>query len=201
MPAASFRAVGEPSARTLCDSCGAGQPGSTKYTKARSPSISTTGSHSRYARLERVVARDVDLVEAVPELGDAARSRAFSQRWQPSRVEEDDATGRCHESPWLRPPAGPRARRSARRIETPFDSCSAHVSLNARVTMSFSFAFTSSSFQKYSWSPCTHSKYETITPPAFARMSGRIRTPFCSRISSAAGRDGPVRALDDDLAP
>ena len=56
----------------------------------------------------------------------------------------------------------------------PFDSCSAHVSLNARVTMSFSFAFTSSSFQKYSWSPCTHSKYETTTPPAFARMSGRI---------------------------
>ena len=67
----------------------------------------------------------------------------------------------------------------------------AHVSLNARVTMSFSFAFTSASFQKYSWRPCTHSKYETTTPPAFARMSGRTRTPLSSRISSAAGVTGP----------
>ena len=37
-------------------------------------------------------------------------------------------------------------------------SYTCQVSLNARVTMSFSFAFTSGSFQKYSWRPCTHSK-------------------------------------------
>ncbi len=57
--------------------------------------------------------------------------------------------------------------------------------------MSFSFAFTSSSFQKYSWRPCTHSKYETTTPPAFASTSGRMRTPLSSRIASAAGVTGP----------
>ena len=32
------------------------------------------------------------------------------------------------------------------------------VSSNALSTISFSFALTSSSFQKYSWRPCTHSK-------------------------------------------
>src|SRR6266542_2891425 len=65
------------------------------------------------------------------------------------------------------------------------------VSLNARVMMSFSFAFTSGSFQKYSWRPCTHSKYETTTPPAFASTSGRIRIPRSSRIGSAPGVTGP----------
>jgi hypothetical protein len=64
--------------------------------------------------------------------------------------------------------------------------------------MSFSFAFTSASFQKYSWRPCTHSKYETTTPPAFARMSGRTSTPL-SRGSRRRRRDRAVRALDDDL--
>src|SRR2546423_268608 len=53
--------------------------------------------------------------------------------------------------------------------------------------MSLSFAFTSTSFQKYSWRPCTHSKYETTTPPALASTSGRMRTPRSSRIASAAG--------------
>ena len=67
----------------------------------------------------------------------------------------------------------------------------AHVSSNARVTISFSRALTSSSFQKYSCRPCTHSKYETTTPPAFASTSGRTSTPFASRISSAAGVTGP----------
>ena len=60
-----------------------------------------------------------------------------------------------------------------------------HVSWKARVVMSFSFAFTSASFQKYSWRPCTHSKYDTTTPPALARTSGRMRTPMSSRIASA----------------
>src|SRR5437016_14315155 len=31
---------------------------------------------------------------------------------------------------------------------------------------------TSCSFQKKPWRSCTHSKYETVTPPAFARISG-----------------------------
>src|SRR5215217_4130776 len=53
--------------------------------------------------------------------------------------------------------------------------------------MSRSFELTSGSFQKYSWRPCTHSKYETTTPPALARMSGRTRMPLSSRISSAVG--------------
>ena len=38
--------------------------------------------------------------------------------------------------------------------------------------MRFSREFTSSSSQKNDCRSCTHSKYETITPPAFARMSG-----------------------------
>ena len=72
-----------------------------------------------------------------------------------------------------------------------FSSYTCQVSLKARVTMSRSFEFTSGSFQKYSWRPCTHSKYETTTPPALARMSGRTSTPLSSRISSAAGVIGP----------
>src|SRR5215475_9174618 len=70
-------------------------------------------------------------------------------------------------------------------------SATRQVSLNARVVMSRSFELISSSFQKYSWRPCTHSKYETTTPPAFASTSGRIRMPRSSRISSAAGVTGP----------
>ena len=65
------------------------------------------------------------------------------------------------------------------------------VSWKARVTISFSRAFTSSSFQKYSCRPCTHSKYETTTPPALASTSGRTTTPRSSRMSSAAGVTGP----------
>src|SRR5919199_370160 len=84
---------------------------------------------------------------------------------------------------------------AARRIDTPRLSIAAHVSLNARVMMSFSFAFTSVSFQKYSWRPWTHSKYDTTTPPALARTSGRTTTPASSRISSAAGVVGQSREL------
>src|SRR5262245_9708760 len=58
--------------------------------------------------------------------------------------------------------------------------------------MSFSFALTSASVQKYSCNPWTHSKYETTTPPALASTSGRTRTPLPSRISSAAGVVGPL---------
>ena len=58
-------------------------------------------------------------------------------------------------------------------------------------TISCRRSFTSSSVQKNSWRPCTHSKYETTTPPAFASTSGTTSTPFASRISSAAGVVGP----------
>src|SRR6266550_648719 len=71
-----------------------------------------------------------------------------------------------------------------------------HVSSNARTEMSCSFSLTSSSFQKYSWRPCTHSKYETTTPPPFASTSGRITTPASSRMSSACG---VVAGKDDQL--
>src|ERR1044071_554764 len=51
----------------------------------------------------------------------------------------------------------------------------------------------------------THSKYETVTPPALARMSGTTRTPASRRIRSAsgvvAGRDrARERAGRQDLA-
>src|SRR2546426_6975209 len=36
-------------------------------------------------------------------------------------------------------------------------------------------------------SPWTHSKYETMTPPAFARMSGITVTPRSRRIATASG--------------
>ena len=73
-----------------------------------------------------------------------------------------------------------------------------HVSSNARLTMSFSFAFTSASFQKYSWRPCTHSKYETTTPPAFASTSGRIEHALVLEDRVGGRRDRAVRALADD---
>src|ERR687896_405214 len=57
--------------------------------------------------------------------------------------------------------------------------------------MSWSFAFTSSSRQKYSCRPCTHSKYETTTSPALASTSGRTRTSRSSRIASADVVTGP----------
>lgn len=38
----------------------------------------------------------------------------------------------------------------------------------------------------------THSKYETITPPEFARISGIINTPFSFKISSASLAVGPL---------
>ena len=45
-------------------------------------------------------------------------------------------------------------------------------------------------------SPCTHSKYETITPPALQRMSGITKTSSqrWSRIRSASGVVGPFAA-------
>jgi hypothetical protein len=52
-------------------------------------------------------------------------------------------------------------------------------------------AFTSSSVQKKCCRLCTHSKYDTVTPPALARMSGTTKMPRSRRISSAARSVGP----------
>ena len=49
----------------------------------------------------------------------------------------------------------------------------------------------SSRSQKKRPMSCTHSKYETVTPPAFVRMSGSTWMPRSARISSASGDVGP----------
>ena len=43
-------------------------------------------------------------------------------------------------------------------------------------------------------SSCTHSKYETVTPPALQRMSGIKNTPLLSKMRSASGVNGPLAA-------
>src|SRR5262245_1405634 len=55
-------------------------------------------------------------------------------------------------------------------------------------------SLTSRSDQKKSCRSCTHSKYETVTPPALARVSGSTSTPRSWRISSASGVVGPLAA-------
>ena len=72
-----------------------------------------------------------------------------------------------------------------------------HASSNARATMSWSLALTSSSRQKYSCRPCTHSKYETTTPPAFARTSGQDEDAAVLEDRVGGRRDRPVRAFAD----
>ena len=37
----------------------------------------------------------------------------------------------------------------------------------------------------------SHSKYDTVTPPAFRYMSGMTQTPFCRRIASPSAVIGP----------
>src|SRR5215208_4837401 len=50
-----------------------------------------------------------------------------------------------------------------------------------------SLSLTSRSSQRKCWRFCTHSKYETTTPPAFAITSGTTWTPLSARIASAFG--------------
>src|SRR6185436_21174700 len=66
---------------------------------------------------------------------------------------------------------------AARRMSIFRSWCTAYTDWNARSISSFSFAFTSFSLQKYSCSAWTHSKYDTVTPPAFARTSGITNVP------------------------
>ena len=67
---------------------------------------------------------------------------------------------------------------------------------NACSRMRKSLSVISVSFQKKLWRPCTHSKYETITPPALQRMSGmtNISSQRWKRITSASGVVGPFAA-------
>jgi len=53
-----------------------------------------------------------------------------------------------------------------------FDVC--HTSAKLFSIIFFKFSFTSSISQKKDCIPCTHSKYDTTTPPLLARISGII---------------------------
>ena len=86
MPAASFRAVREPSARTLCDSAAQGSGVDEVH---EGPSAVDLDDRQPLAvlRLECVVARDVDLVEAVAEFTNEYGSRLLAERAALRRVE------------------------------------------------------------------------------------------------------------------
>ena len=62
---------------------------------------------------------------------------------------------------------------------------------NASAIFSASFARISSRPQKRRPRSCTHSKYDTVTPPAFASTSGSTRMPRSRRIASASTEVGP----------
>src|ERR1017187_8842765 len=59
--------------------------------------------------------------------------------------------------------------------------------------------FTSISVQKKPYRSCTHSKYDTVTPPALHRMSGITNTPRANNSLSAPGGGGAVGGFRDDL--
>ncbi len=58
----------------------------------------------------------------------------------------------------------------------------------------------SSRSQKSRLRSCTHSKYETVTPPAFVRTSGSTGIPRAARIASAGDRRRPVCPFGDEPA-
>ncbi len=69
------------------------------------------------------------------------------------------------------------------------------VCMNDVSRMRNSLSITSVSVQKKLCKSCTHSKYETITPPALHRMSGIMKiSGRWSRIASASGVVGPFAA-------
>src|SRR5207253_11470309 len=71
---------------------------------------------------------------------------------------------------------------------TPTSTLSLHDALPISRSRSRSRSFTSFSRQYRPMRSCTHSKYETVTPPAFARMSGMMVTPPSESRRSASGR-------------
>ena len=72
---------------------------------------------------------------------------------------------------------------------------------NASFSFSASLARISSRPQKRRPRSCTHSKYETVTPPAFVRMSGRTGIARSAEDRVGLERDRAVGALGDQPAP
>src|SRR2546429_4315626 len=80
---------------------------------------------------------------------------------------------------------------AAWRMSTFFDSRMSQTRPNALTMIPSSFWSTSDFVQKNSERFWTHSKYDTVTPPPFARMSGIRRIPRLWKRSSASGVVGP----------
>src|SRR3989454_5474717 len=80
---------------------------------------------------------------------------------------------------------------AAWRMSTFFVSRMSQTRLNALTMMPSSFSSTSFFVQKNSDRFCTHSKYDTVTPPPLAKMSGITRMPRLCKMSSASGVVGP----------
>jgi hypothetical protein len=116
------------------------------------------GEKFAVTRFELGIAADVDLLVLEAELAAHLAHgvpRALAQV-APLRVVEPNPADRYGYRPRVvvasptRSTASPYA---AMRMLTPRDAWVSQVSRKARVTMSFNFAFTSASFQKYSWRP------------------------------------------------
>ena len=112
-------------------------------------------------------------------------------RRRKSRVDVRDR-GRGASSPRRRARPRRSTRLCASRRRARF-ACS-WVSRNARAILRLRRSLISSSSQKLACRSCTHSKYETVTPPALARMSGSTMMPRSNRMSSASGSVGPLAA-------
>src|SRR5262245_4334899 len=70
-------------------------------------------------------------------------------------------------------------------------SAMSHTRSNAFESFSASFARISSRVQKRRPRSCTHSKYDTVTPPALVSTSGRTGIPRSQRMASASSDVGP----------
>ena len=90
-----------------------------------------------------------------------------------------------------RRPRGCRRRAPRRAARGRRSSASSQTRSNASPSLSASRRRISSRSQKRRLRSCTHSKYETVTPPAFVSTSGRTGMPRSARIASAATDVGP----------
>ena len=101
-------------------------------------------------------------------------------------------TGRSPSSPARpRPRGSPTTSAALRRVRGCCWWASSQTRSKASFSLSTSLARISSRFQNSLPRSCTHSKYETVTPPAFVRTSGRTVMPRSARISSAPIVVGP----------
>ena len=95
--------------------------------------------------------------------------------------------------------ASSRERSSARPGSAPRCACAASASRaicrtwwKARSISSCSFWLTCSSLHMNCWMSCTHSKYDTVTPPALHSTSGMMKMSLLARMASASGVVGPL---------